>query len=85
MGQLRQFAGTDREEREVADGASLMEVLQATATGHDNDFRGLLLDEEDVPRLSVLILHGETAVDRSKPPQLQDGDEITLMPPIAGG
>jgi molybdopterin converting factor small subunit len=85
MGQLRQFAGTDQEVRDVADGASLSDVLEAAAAGHDEKFRGLLFDEDGLPRPSVLVLHGDAPVDREAPPALNDGDEITLMPPIAGG
>ena len=85
MGQLRQFAGTGSEDREVAEGASLAEVLRATAADHERGFRSVLLDDDGALRPSVLILHGESTVDREAPPRLKDGDEITLMPPIAGG
>lgn len=71
---LREIAGTDRIEWEIADRANLGELV-ADLEAH---FPGLAAWDGRL----LLAVNGEYA-DRSTP--IAAGDEVALMPPVQGG
>ena len=85
FGQLRQAAGVATESLDQPDSISLKQLLIDRADGFGGEFKKILLDQNSQPRPSVLVIINNIAADRQSPPALQDGDEITLMPAIAGG
>jgi molybdopterin converting factor small subunit len=85
FGQLRQAAGLTTESLEQPDSISLEQLLVNRADGFGEEFKKILLDQNSQPRPSVLVIINNVTADRQSPPVLQDGDEITLMPAIAGG
>lgn len=85
FGQLRQIVGRDSEPRECADSMGLGDLLADLAGEHGSEFRGMLMDEAGELRAYLLILVNGETIDKKAVCPLQDGDEITLLPPIAGG
>ncbi len=85
FGQLGQFAGKMSETRQCRDRLGLSELLSDVARDYGGNFRRLVVDDRGHPRPSLLIaVNGEAAPGGSSP-ALSDGDEVTLLPPIAGG
>jgi len=85
FGQLRQTAGLESETIEPPDSTSLAQLLAERAQRFGPAFNKILLDPNSQPRPSVLIIVNGLTLDRKSPPALHDGDEISLMPAIAGG
>jgi molybdopterin converting factor subunit 1 len=72
---LREHAGRDRVEVQLADGATVRDALEAVGAEH-----GL---GELLARLPVVA-----AVNREYVPEesaLEEGDELALIPPVSGG
>jgi len=84
FGQLRHVANQDMLQRPLNGDASLTAFLEALSKDLGEDFQRLLLNEGRV-RPSVLVLLNDTPIDKAAPPQLRDGDQLTLLPAIAGG
>ena len=60
-------------------------MLCAVAAQYDEQFRQILLTVDDQLHPSVMIFINDTAISRSAPPGIRDGDVITLIAPMAGG
>jgi molybdopterin converting factor small subunit len=83
LAQARQEAGVDTESVEMADGASLQAAVDAAAARHTAKFRSLVLDDSGTLRRSLLVMvNGAPARANAA---LTADDEITILPPIAGG
>jgi len=71
---LRERLRTDGESMELADGATVASARRAVAEGH--------------PEIAPLLPQVRSAVNRAMVPdshRLEDGDELALIPPVAGG
>ncbi len=71
---LREIAGAGKLEREVADGATLGDLLMAL--------------RDEFPRLADVTARTITSVNQEfAPPDrpLHDGDEVAIFPPVSGG
>jgi MoaE-MoaD fusion protein len=71
---LRERAGRDRESYDLANGADVRAARAAIAARH--------------PELASLLPRVATAVNQTMTAEttlLHDGDEIALIPPVAGG
>jgi len=71
---LRERAKLERETVELPEGASVAAAREVVAARH--------------PELAALLPHVQAAVNRSWVPDhhpLADGDELALLPPVAGG
>ena len=71
---LRERVGRDREVIELAAGADVAAARAAIATLH--------------PEIAPYLPRVQTAVNRAIAPEgqtLRDGDELALIPPVAGG
>ena len=85
FGQLRQKAGVESESLECSEEAALVEVVAERAEHFGADFKKIVLDEDGQIRRSIIALLNGGSVDKESAVSLKDGDEITLIPPIAGG
>ena len=85
FGQLREMAGAEEEQLEPSDGDDLKTALLEKAKTHGDDFRRVIFNRDGNLRPSVMILVNENPIDKSQPHALEDGDEITVLPAIAGG
>ncbi|MBI2804048.1 MAG: MoaD/ThiS family protein [Planctomycetes bacterium] len=83
LAQIKRAAGCGSETVETNVGCSLRGFLKLLADQHDPTFRTMLLDDAEEPRRSLLFFVGEELADLSR--QLTDGDEVTILAPMAGG
>ena len=84
LGQLRQLAGIGEEERDAADGATVQDVALACAQQHGEAFASVIVGDGGL-RPSLMVLVNGSAIDKSAPIVLSEGDEVTLLAAIAGG
>jgi molybdopterin converting factor small subunit len=83
--QLAMEAGGASETLEIEHGASIDTLIRHLAESRGGKFAQLLLNDQGDPHPTIMrIVNGEQ-VDRAHPPKLEDGDELMLMSPIAGG
>lgn len=84
-GQLATAMGVDSEDIEIDHHSSVSAILQDLAKRAGPDFASIALDDDGVPRRTLLIaVDGEQVADYGK--ELAAGtNEITLIPPISGG
>jgi MoaD family protein len=85
LGQFKQVTGKDREERTCAAGTALAELLAQTASGYDEKLAKCLFEQGNVLRESLVVLINGSVIAKESPPELNDGDEITLLNPVGGG
>lgn len=84
FGQLRQIAGVGEEERDAADDATVQDVALACAQQHGEEFASVVVGDGGL-RPSLMALVNGSAIDKSAPVNLCEGDEVTLLAAIAGG
>ena len=84
LGQARQLSASDLMVVEVTEGASVDDLIPLLLTEASNPLRDLLSDDSGLRRSVMAILREET-VDPSRGDLLQDGDELSLLPPMSGG
>jgi molybdopterin converting factor small subunit len=82
LAQLRPAAGRGAETVEAPDGCTVAALLRLLA-GRGERLRAVLLDQQGDVRATILAFVGEEQAERDR--VLRDGDEVTLMTPIAGG
>jgi molybdopterin converting factor small subunit len=85
VAQMKDAAGVPGELLELADAATVPDLLRAVAKAHGDRLAGLLLDPAGAPRATVLVFVGDDQVDADAPQPLRDGAVVTLMSPLAGG
>ncbi|MBW8036504.1 MAG: MoaD/ThiS family protein [Planctomycetes bacterium] len=85
FGQLREAANTNFETCDCPEGTTIDEVLGNAAMLHGGKFKKIVLDDNDNPRGSVVVLLNGQSIDRENLPVLKDNDEINLFTAIAGG
>ena len=85
FGQVRQIAGKESEAGDYRESLGLCELVADLAEKYGSEFRGIVLDASGQLRPSLLALINGQAVDKGARAELKDGDEVTLLPPIAGG
>jgi len=81
--QARQAAGTSVERVELPAPASMPDLLACLSNRHAGLGPIMLGDGSGKP--AVMIFLGDHQVRPNDRSPLRDGDEITLLPPIAGG
>ncbi len=83
-GQARSAAGCATEEVELSAAATLRTLFTEIVSRHGDPMAALLeFKHRSAP--SVLVFVGGDQVSWEAPPVLNDGDEIMLVSPIAGG
>lgn len=83
--QVRQAAGAETEQLDIAAGSDLAAALALAAEKHGDAFRKLVLDDFGVVRPSMLVLVNGVPAQRGGTRQLADGDEVTLLSAVSGG
>ncbi len=79
--QIRQTAGTESETVSVADGITVLAALKALE--HGEEFNGLLFDESGALRSVILLVVND--VPAAQEAVLNDGDQVRVFSPVAGG
>jgi MoaD family protein len=83
--QLRQTTGCTSEVIVLDGPCSLQQLMRQLADRHGERLRGMLLDADGRLQPSILLFVNEEQVRWDTPRQLQDGDEVTILSPMAGG
>jgi sulfur-carrier protein len=84
--QLRAAMGLDEEEVDLPEGANLEALLAHLASKHADAASHLVTDAGQVrPSLLVVVNDAAAAPADAADTELQPGDVVTLLPPIAGG
>ena len=83
--QAKQAAGTDREHLELALPQTVRDLLPQLARRHGEALGRLLLTEDGEPQPALLVFIGDEQVPPDGRRELNPGDVLTIMPPIAGG
>lgn len=83
MAHLKQAAGKPTEEIDVDSACSVATLLQVLAARRGDGLRRLLLDSKGSPQPTVLVFVNDQQVEPTH--VLVEGDEVSLLSPIAGG
>lgn len=84
LGQARQLSESDRIVIEASEGASVDELVPALLNGASQRLVTVLAADSKLLRSVMAIVRDET-IDPGQPGVLQDGDELSLLPPMSGG
>lgn len=85
LAQLKRYAGVSSETIETAGTSTLSGLLEVLAGLHGDGFRAALLDEQGQPRPALLFFLGDDQVRPHEARPLREGDEVTILSPMAGG
>ncbi len=85
MGQLGHLAERSEESRELPEGASLLSLLEGLSAQYGEAFGHIVFTGENRIRPSMMVLVNDVPVEKTTPPVLRDGDQVTLLAAIAGG
>jgi molybdopterin converting factor small subunit len=85
LAQLKRLAGQGSERLELEEACTLAEALARVARLHGPDFAAVVTGQGGTPQPSLLVFVGGEQVRDLGGHQLKDGDEITLLTPMAGG
>ncbi len=85
FGQVKLIVGKESDVGEYDDAIDLRGLCADLATRYGDDFKSIVVTENGQLSRSLLILINAEAVDKSQPLPLTDGDEVSLLPPTAGG
>jgi molybdopterin converting factor small subunit len=83
VAQLRRAAGCATERVNVDADGTVATLLDRLSANHGDSVRTLLVGADGMPHPSLLVFVGEQPAAASQP--LHDGDEVTVLTPIAGG
>jgi molybdopterin converting factor small subunit len=83
--QMKQVTGVACDEIELADGANVLDAIRHAAERHGEPLRRLVLDDAGGLLDSLLLFVGEEQIAAARLRAICDGDEITLLAPMAGG
>lgn len=83
---LRRRIGQSQIEVELRPGATVEDLLRHLAETYDEGFLDVCVRPAGEPGISVVILNGRTLrLPSDLQRELKTGDELHLIPPIAGG
>ena len=83
--QAKQAAGTGRECVEMTPPQTVRDLLPQLARRHGEALGRLLLNEDGEPQPALLLFLGDEQVPPDARRELNPGDVLTILPPIAGG
>ena len=83
--QLKSRAGTAREKVCVPGGTTVRGLLEHLASKHGQPFRELVFREDGSVRPSVLVFMGDKQIGKDLERPLEEGAELLLLSPVAGG
>jgi len=82
---FREAVGAKTVEREFPDGSTVGEVLAALEERHEELVGELLVDGDLKPQINVLKNGREVLHMEGIETTLEDGDRLSVFPPVAGG
>jgi molybdopterin converting factor small subunit len=81
--QLKRAAGVASETVALASDSTLARLVMQLAQTHGDAFRTMLLDESGQPQRALLYAVSDEQADLNR--LLLDGDQVTILAPMAGG
>lgn len=85
LAQLKQATGTATETVELQAGSTVRDLVARLADRHGAGFSTLVLTEDGNLRRTILLFAGQEQITWDPPRALDDGDDVTILSPIAGG
>ena len=83
--QIKQAVGAAEEKVEVEAGCTAQDLIAILAKQRGEPLRSFLLDDDGSCRTNNLLVVGDEQVPWGVARVLEDGDRVTLLPPISGG
>lgn len=83
--QVKKEAGKGSETLEFETGIDLQKCIKILSTQHTKSFYEILYDASGMYRDSVILIINNDQVRYAENPELNVGDELMIMSPIAGG
>lgn len=83
VAQLKRLMGTGADILDVPPGCTLAALLAILADKHEARCKSLLLDDHSQPQASLLLFVNDNQVGPGH--SLHEGDQVTLLTPMAGG
>lgn len=83
--QLKRAAGKAREEFELDDSGTLLDLINAIADRHGDELARMLKSADGAPQTTVIPFVGDDQVRWDAASVLRDGVAVTLLSPISGG
>ncbi|MDA0282051.1 MAG: MoaD/ThiS family protein [Planctomycetota bacterium] len=83
--QLKRAAGTAREEFELSESSTLLDLVNAITDRHGEELTRMLKSPDGTPQSTVIPFIGDDQARWSASTALRDGVTITLLSPISGG
>ena len=84
-GQLKQITNKDSESCDLSEQTDLNQMLAGLASQYGDKFKDFVFDQAGEIRVSLMISVNDNVVDKKPAPCLKDGDEVSILTPIAGG
>ena len=84
QGQIRELVGTENQQRSYDEPITLDRLIADLTADLGTDFAEMVLENGKIKSFILVLVNGD-AVDKSTPSPLNDGDEVTFLPPLAGG
>jgi molybdopterin converting factor small subunit len=78
------LAESDRLVVEAREGASVDDLVPGVVSGASQRLLTVLVEDQKLRR-SVMAILDDEAIDPAAPNLLQDGAELSLLPPMSGG
>lgn len=85
MSQLKKAAGIGQETLTVEDASTVQRFLAEAVCPHRTRLCETIREQDGAFRGILLVFVGDEQIDLDTPVTLNDGDEVTIMFPIAGG
>ena len=83
--QIKSKAGKPSEVLELESGATLQGCIKKLSKENDHGINDILYDESGVYRDAVILVINNQQTRYAENPKMNDGDELMIMSPIAGG
>ncbi len=83
--QLKAAIGQAEEAVEIADGSTVVDLIQFLAAHHSDAFRRLVLDSSGHLLPSILLCIDDQQIDAGDSKRLSDGSVVTFLSAISGG
>lgn len=83
--QLKRAAGTGAEPIDLADGATLNDLVAAVVAKHDDALKTILVGDGGSIHPSILVFVNDQQVRNDDDCNLTDGTTVAFLSPISGG
>ena len=83
--QLKKEAGKPSEVLEFENEVNLKECINMVSKKYSSQFYEMFFDEHGTYRDAIVLIINSIQVRYAENPNLNDGDELLIMSPIAGG